>query len=302
MSISSMEKAELIKKWLDNNLNPEEQKAFEALEDYNELVQLSDKLKQFKAPDYKSDGVLEHILEQKKTKKSKLISFNVMSKIAAVFVIGLSLFYFLNNTDTTVNAIAANKVNTTLPDNSLVTVNASSSITYNKKSWSNKRQVKLKGEAFFKVAKGSKFDVVTNAGIVSVLGTEFNVKNRNNSFEVTCYEGSVLVTYNNKEERLAPGDYFRSGVVTRKKFENVSPTWINNESTFISEPYSNVIQEFERQYNVKVTTENVDTSLLFTGKFVHNDIDIALKTLTLPFNIVFEQNENAIILKSERTK
>lgn len=302
MSISNMEKVELIKKWLDNNLNSEEQKAFEALEDYDELIQLSDKLKQFKAPDYKSDGVLENILEQKKTKKGKLISLNIISKIAAVFVIGLGIFYFFNNPNTTVNATAANKVNTNLPDNSEVIVNAMSSITYNEKSWKNKREIQLKGEAFFKVAKGSKFNVLTNLGSVSVLGTEFNVKNRTNSFEVTCYEGSVLVVYNNKKEKLAPGDYFRSGIVFRKKVENTTPTWINDESTFISEPYSNVIEEFERQYNVKVKTQNIDTSLLFTGKFVHNNIDIALKTLTLPFNIVFEHNENTIILKGERTK
>ena len=46
----------------------------------------------------------------------------------------------------------------------------------------------------------------------------------------------------------------------------------------------------------------MDTSLLFTGKFIHNDIETALKALTLPFNLVSEQNNNTIILKGERKK
>lgn len=301
MSIS-MEKATLIKKWLDNDLSPEEQKQFEALEDYNELIQLSDKLQQFKAPDYTSDGVLENILATKKSKKGKLISFNFISKVAAIFVIGFSLFYFLSNTNTTVNALAANKVNTKLPDNSEVIINASSSITFNKKNWKTKREVTLNGEAYFKVAKGEKFDVVTKSGTVTVLGTEFNVKNRGNDFEVICFEGSVLVTSNGTSEKLAPGDYFKTGVMMRSTINNTSPTWIHNESTFISEPFSKVLEEFERQYDIKIKTENVDTSLLFTGKFIHDDIEMALKTLTLPFNIVAKQKNNTIILTGERTK
>ncbi|MCH2032969.1 MAG: FecR family protein [Tenacibaculum sp.] len=301
MSIS-MEKAELIKKWLDNNLNPEEQKLFEALEDYNELIQLSDKLKQFKAPDYKSDGVLENIVATKQSKKGKLISFNFISKIAAIFVIGFSLFYFFKDNDTKINTLASNKINAQLPDNSQVRINALSSISFNEKTWKDSREVSLEGEAFFKVAKGSKFNVHTSNGTVTVLGTEFNVKNRNNDFEVICYEGSVLVESNNISETLAPGDYFKSGKIFRNNINVSSPSWINNESSFKSEPFIKVLQEFERQYDVKVKVENMDTSLLFTGKFIHNDIETALKALTLPFNLVSEQNNNTIILKGERKK
>jgi ferric-dicitrate binding protein FerR (iron transport regulator) len=297
-----MEKAELIKKWLDNDLSPEEQKQFEALEDYNELAQLSDKLKQFKAPDYKSDGVLEDILTTKKTKKGKLISLNFISKVAAIFVIGFSLFYFLKDNNTNINTLAANKINTKLPDNSEVTINALSSISFNKKTWKDNREVNLEGEAFFKVAKGSKFEVNTSNGKVTVLGTEFNVKNRDDDFEVICYEGSVSVKSGEISETLAPGDYFKSGKVFRQNIKSEIPSWIHNESIFTSEPFSKVLEEFERQYNIKVKTENVDTTLLFTGKFTHNDLETALKTLTLPFNLVSEQNKNTIILKSERTK
>ena len=47
-----MTREELIKKWLDNNLNAEELKAFEQLEDYENLVQMDNALKSFKSPEF----------------------------------------------------------------------------------------------------------------------------------------------------------------------------------------------------------------------------------------------------------
>jgi Fe2+-dicitrate sensor, membrane component len=65
-----------------------------------------------------------------------------------------------------------------------VNLNSSSQLSYSKNKWDSKREVTLNGEAFFKVSKGSTFDVITLNGKVSVLGTQFNVKQRENYFEV----------------------------------------------------------------------------------------------------------------------
>ena len=45
-----MKREDLIKKWLDNELNTQELKAFKVLEDYEFLVKLSNSTKHFKAP------------------------------------------------------------------------------------------------------------------------------------------------------------------------------------------------------------------------------------------------------------
>lgn len=149
----------------------------------------------------------------------------------------------------------------------------------------------LEGEGFFKVAKGSKFEVETSAGTVSVLGTAFNVKNRKDYFEVVCYEGSVKVESSQKISKLLPGQMFRilNGIASNQTVaeENV-PTWQADESTFKSVPFSEVIGEFERQYNVSVTISNVNTSQLFTGTFTHNDISLALKSITIPLNLTYQ--------------
>ena len=76
-------------------------------------------------------------------------------------------------------------------------------LKYASNKWDKKRRVRLEGEAFFKVAKGSTFTVDTKTGSVKVLGTQFNVKNRIGFFEVVCYEGLVGVTVSDYNDETA---------------------------------------------------------------------------------------------------
>ena len=171
-----------------------------------------------------------------------------------------------------------------------------------KNNWKNKRDVTLQGEAFFKVAKGSSFNVITESGTVTVYGTQFNVKQRENYFEVICYEGLVGVTHNSHETKLKPGDSFLiiDGKKIAKEKENApTPSWINNESRFKSLPFKEVIAEFERQYNVNFTLLNIDSDYIFTGSFPHDNIEKALKLITLPSHLTYSKKEHSIILKRE---
>ena len=88
-----------------------------------------------------------------------------------------------------------------LPESSQVIVNADSRLVYNKNKFNDDRELKLDGEAFFKVKPGSHFTVKTDQGTVTVLGTSFNVISRPGIFEVSCHTGKVLVT-NNANEKL----------------------------------------------------------------------------------------------------
>ncbi|WP_442266458.1 FecR family protein [Tenacibaculum sp. ZS6-P6] len=295
-----MEKTELIKKWLDHDLNPQELESFKSIEDYDELMYISESLKKFKAEhNVNQQQILNNIISKKK--KNSLNIFSVLTKIAALFVITLGAYYFLFNKDniTKVETGYANKITTSLPDASTVKLNAVSSINYNKNSWDKKREVILKGEAFFKVAKGSTFKVITEQGNVTVLGTEFNIKTRDSIFQVVCYEGLVSVEYKNKIVKLSPGDSFKFGRFIEKETGNISPSWINNESEFVSEPFLEVIKEFERQYKVNFTINNINTQQLFTGKFNHKDLNLALNSITLPLNLSYTIRGDEIILKRE---
>ena len=296
-----MNREDLIKKWLDHNLNPEEQIAFEALEDYKDLVKLSESTKEFSAPEYKKDT---EFISLEKQLKSRLASnwLKPLLKFAAVLILGMSVFYYTSKLNTTIDTLVAQQTSIELPDASKVELNALSSLTYNKSKWDKKRQVILEGEAYFKVAKGAKFDVKTNQGIISVLGTEFNVKQRENYFEVTCFEGLVAVTYNKNTVKLRPGNRFAvidGEIIANEKENKTQPSWTKSESAFTNRPFKFVINEFQRHYNIKIETNKVDTELLFTGGFPHKDIDLALKSITLPLGITYSKTKTVIVLKGE---
>ncbi|WP_411768581.1 FecR family protein [Winogradskyella sp. A3E31] len=296
-----MNKETLIKKWLDHDLSPEEQKAFEALDDSKDLVALSNTLKGFEAPNYDLTSEL-NVLNSKLKAKPKTNWIRPLLKIAAILAIGFSVFYVTTNLDTNVSTELAAKTITTLPDASTVNLNAESTLTYNKNNWSKTREVHLNGEGFFKVAKGSKFEVITDAGKVAVLGTEFNVKHRENYFEVTCYEGLVAVTHNNKTVKLSPGLRFAivdGKIITNEKETQLLPSWMAQESHFESRPLKFVLNELERQYGVRVTVENVNDEAMFSGSFTHDDLELALKSITLPLQLDFKITNSEIIITGE---
>lgn len=301
-----MNKESLIQKWLDNSLNDEELKAFKNLEDYDSLMKLSEGLSHFKAPEYNTSEALETVmskLSDKETPKKTQILKPLM-RIAAALIIGFGAFYYTLTLDTKITTDLAEHTSVSLPDHSEVMLNAESSLVFNKNSWDEHRALELNGEAFFKVAKGKTFDVNTSTGLVSVLGTQFNVKQRNNIFEVICFEGLVAVTYNNQQTKLYPGDTFllvNGKQIVNEKEKQQQPTWITGESSFRSIPLGEVIDELERQYNIQMKFEEelINTKTLFTGRFTHKNLDIALKSITLPLHLEYQKEDNSIILSRD---
>ncbi|MFH6769993.1 FecR family protein [Gaetbulibacter aquiaggeris] len=298
-----MERETLISKWLDNNLNDEELKAFKKLEDYDDLVKLDRNLKGFKAESFDPAVELESVLSSIRSKKQTSVHWlKPFMKIAAILAICFSLYYYTTTLDTTITTAFAQKTTIELPDNSSVSLNAKSLLIFNKKDWKKERDVELEGEAFFKVSKGSSFNVITKTGTVTVYGTQFNVKQRDTYFEVICYEGIVGVTYNSQLTKLKAGDSFLiidGKLIVTEKENSATPSWLNNESQFKSLPYSEVLAEFERQYGVSIVAENIDENQLFTGSFSHKNIDIALKSITLPLHIKYSKTNNTITLKRD---
>ncbi len=299
-----MDKEYYIKKWLEGTLSDAELKTFEKSADYQSLAKLSKSVQAFKAPEYNVEEEFER-LQRNNAAKGKVVRMSwikpLLRMAAALIVIAAGYFYFYLNMSTTVQTLASEKRELFLPDSSQVFLNAFTKVSFNKNKWGGKREVKLDGEAFFKVAKGSKFDVVTASGVVSVLGTRFNVINRSDYFEVVCYEGLVQVQRGEEFAQLPPNHSFRiiDGIVTKSDpSDELSPSWLADESSFRSIPYSQVIMEFERQYNVSVITRSVNLDLLFTGRFVHNDKLLALKAISLPLNLSYEISDDMEIILS----
>ncbi|MBT8186757.1 MAG: FecR family protein [Croceitalea sp.] len=289
-------------KWLNNELSGEELKTFKKSDEYATYMRILEASSKMEAPEFNVDQAFEKFKNATSTETPKVITLNPFKqfiRIAALIVLMLSLSYiYLNTLDETYKTSLAERTEVSLPDNSEIVLNADSKISFSEKKWNQKRNVELEGEAFFKVAKGKKFTVSTADGVVSVLGTQFNVENREGFFEVTCYEGLVNVAYNNQDIKLPAGSSFMviDGIVYEGNETVMSqPSWMNNESTFENIPLSYVFDELERQFDIVVKTKNVALDQRFTGSFSNTDLNLALESIRIPSQINYKlENDNVL--------
>jgi len=303
-----MKKDYLLKKWLVAKLTDTESKDFESFDDFDLNTKIVEKAKLFDIPEGLSVKSYDDFKKDIPTSKSKVIQlkpYHVFYRIAGVFVIAIGIYFlFFFNTLITIETLASQKTTFELPDASEVILNVDSKAQFNKKQWNEKRELTLEGEAFFKVEKGSKFDVLTSNGIVSVLGTQFNVKNRDSYFEVICFEGIVGVHSNGTINKLTKGKTFRifNNTILLDSVIANQPQWMQNISSFKAVPLAMVIEEFERQYDVEIEIININTERMFTGSFANNDMEQALLSITVPFNLIYKKSSsNKIsIYKSEQ--
>jgi transmembrane sensor len=302
-----MKNDDLIQKWLKDELNDSEKQAFNELHDAEFNAYIVDNAKYFKASDISQIddfNKFKNKYNSQKTPVKKLNWLNPLLKIASVLVVSLALYFtFFNSSETFVETLASEKTRVELPDQSIVELNALSSIAYQTKSWDENRALKLNGEAYFKVAKGKTFDVITKQGIVTVVGTQFNVKERDNYFEVVCFEGIVKVASNAITRQLLAGDTFKiiNGTFTEGKTKSDTPKWTDNMSDFEAVPFAEVLAEFERQYNTEISTKDIDTNRLFTGSFPHNNLKNALIAITQPMQMTFEISPtNSIVIHGQK--
>ena len=293
-------------KWLNNELTEDELAEFKKSEEYATYQKIVDVTSGSEVPEFDMTKAWDNLQSRRAKETPKVITlspFKAFLRVAAVIAVLLTGAYFYMNTlDETITTQLAENREITLPDNSEIVLNAESKLSYNEKNWDSKRAINLEGEAYFKVAKGKKFTVTTTLGTVTVLGTQFNVENRNGFFEVTCYEGLVSVAYNGEEFKLPAGNsaVAINGILKKSKVEiNGQPSWINKESSFKSIPLKYVLAELQRQYNLQVTLEGIDENQLFTGTFSNTNLDLALKSISTPLQINYKFEGNKVLFYEE---
>ena len=210
-----------------------------------------------------------------------------LSSVAAILIFGLllgsTLTYLISKSKNLSEQLVfetprGEKSFVKLPDGSEVWLNASSRLVYNTFN-SHHRQVELKGEAFFKVARDEKapFVVKTNKCEVEVLGTTFNVMSYDEfgRQEITLLKGKVNVRMNGAEQILAPGqalvlkdNHFRVDEVIASDASG----WVENKFNFKDIPLSELMKRLENWYDVDITLENnTGKEVNFTGTFKNEE-------------------------------
>lgn len=240
---------------------------------------------------------------------------NAYSRIAAILVIplflALGLLYFQfnqyllqKNVFVDVVSPAGSRTSLNLPDGSMVWLNGDSHIRYPAVFGKN-REVKIEGEAFFKVKSDKEHPFLVSAKdvVVRATGTQFNVMAYNDIPEVSVIlkEGKVAIEDKNRTliKEVEPGYELRyakkSSSISYKEIntENYSG-WINGRLIFSYAPLSEVVERMEKWYGIDI--EIVDKELLqlhFKATFVNENIEEALKLLqsTATFRYEFSKRE-----------
>lgn len=298
-----MENEIYLSDWLAGSISDEELKQLVGETEFLAYQKLKNALDDFTVsnPDMEQNfSIIQQKIDNRKSKKTSLIPLWRYTGIAAAVLIFFGLFqmfYFSNVIETTfgVNQIL------TLPDNSKITLNAKSELSYPNLFQYN-RTLNLEGEAFFEVQKGSAFKVKTALGCVTVLGTKFNVNAHKGYFEVVCYEGKVRVESMGKIAILTPSESIRFYDHTFENFADTAtqkPSWINGETSFRNVPMQYVFNQFIKQYNVTVDYPENVKNVKFTGTFTHKDKATALKSICIPLNLKYTDNGSGKIKISE---
>ena len=295
-------------KWLNDELSPEELEAFKQSPEYASYKKLADISSQLEAPAFDVEQAFADNLAKRGTKATKVVllsTYKIVWRVAAAIAVlfALTLGYISSLTER-VTTQYAERQEIVLPDASEVILNAGSELSYHSRKWAEDRRVKLEGEAFFKVAKGQTFTVETEAGEIQVLGTQFNVEQRKGFFEVSCYEGLVRVSYQGTEKELPAGASLilvDGNEVSASVPVHAAPSWIFNESSFNSIPLAFVLAELKRQYDIEVTTQDIDLSQHFTGTFSNTNLDLALQSISTPTQLNYTLEGNKVLFYAKNT-
>lgn len=189
--------------------------------------------------------------------------------------------------DIVIEAPWGSRTKTSLPDGTLVWLNAGSKISYSQGFGVENRLIDLSGEGYFEVTKNKKlpFSVKTEEMQVDVLGTKFNFCNYPDDEEATVslLEGEVIATNHIKTgefvKMLPDEEVFlnkRSGAMRVIKVDaHNTAEWINGFLSFDEELLPDIVKELERSYNVNITITHSDLEhLRFYGSFTRKELTI----------------------------
>lgn len=287
-------------RWLASELSTEELQSFKKSKDYEIYEKIASSSQLFFPPAFNKEDIEKQILQktrQKLQKKTRKHNFSRWLSIAAsILIIMGSYLFFIDKVEYI--AGKAEHPSFTLADGTVVHLNADSKVTYTRWNWYNEKKIKLIGEAFFKVKKGDKFHIKTNKGIVSVLGTNFNVKSRMHILEVNCYEGKVQVTIGREQFVIIENENVKvraDNLIEKWEAKDESPAWTVGESRFRRSKLELVIKELEIQFNIVIDYSAIDKDIVFTGSFTHDNLTTALKTVFKPTNISYKFEDDGKI-------
>lgn len=206
---------------------------------------------------------------------------------------------------------AGQRVNLTLPDGTVVWLNAQSRLVYPTAFTGNERRVGIEGEAYFEVApdKDHPFIVAIGDIEVKVLGTSFNVCNypQETFCRVSLVEGSLQVYHPQSETDgiiLKPNEEvcIENGKMQVSDISNSDYfLWTEGICSFDNEELGIILKKLELYYDITIEVKDADMlQWKYTVKFRQRDgIDEIFRLMQKvhPFRMQKDGDGNKIIIR-----
>lgn len=187
-----------------------------------------------------------------------------------------------------------------LPDGSLVTLNAHSTLSYSPKFAEGKRETRLTGEAFFDVQRDPAHPFTIQAGptTVEVLGTSFNVRSLPAEVLVEVETGLVALRNDSTQEQLklpaGAGGAWQKSTGRLTSLESIGGNdqfWRTRKLKYQAVPLTEVASELERLFGLELIFGfDGAEKCLFSGKFRGEQPEGILEVIATTFNLTLEKD------------
>jgi transmembrane sensor len=228
-------------------------------------------------------------------------SWKIAASITILLGCSYLLYFYLSKPASITVTAQTGNLEQLLPDGSVVTLHTGSQLTYPAHFESGKRNVDLKGEAYFKVThdKTKPFIVSSGDARVQVLGTQFNVNTHSttNYMEVVLTSGKVKVYYQqNPAENvlLSPGEKAILDVgekhISKSSNSDVNyMAWKTRVLIFDNESLAEVINTLQNVYETSISLTSLELAQCrftasFNGQSLESVLQVMKKTLDLQVN------------------
>jgi ferric-dicitrate binding protein FerR (iron transport regulator) len=223
--------------------------------------------------------------------------------IAATVLLTIGIAAYFYSISGTIIASGDKVLVKTLPDNSVITLNKNSEISYKKSFNKTDRHLVLSGEAFFKVTpdKEKPFEIEVNNIKVTVVGTSFNINENKKGTEVIVETGVVTVQLKDKIIKLLPGQktFISKGsheLLVQSNPNKLYSYYRTNEFVCNNTPLSELVEVLNKSYNANIKILNPETAnLRLTTKFSRENLDEILNIISETLNLNIEHEKNGDI-------
>ena len=208
--------------------------------------------------------------------------------------IALLVFVSTGNKDYEIINSSETNMALALPSASKVSLNNKSSIKYDEKQWKMERNIDLDGSASFDVTKGVPFNIYTSEGSVHVLGTAFDVVERESVFLVAVERGLVRVESGLINMKLEAGMTFLKNPKFDevKKLSGTKSTSVDLQNRTLAEAK----QIIEHMYSITFEGMDSEDDRSINVGFDSSDLETALRKVIWNAGMKYEITGNIVTL------